>query len=437
MERDLDNILVNWAKKKHRKPILLRGARQTGKTYAVEVLAKTFTNFCCLNFERKPTFKKIFEPDLDPIRIIKEIETIFEVKIKSGRTLLFFDEIQNCPPAITAMRYFYEEVPDIHLIGAGSLLEFALDSISVPVGRLKYIHVKPFCFSEYLNATGKPSLAKAITNINYENPPTEIIHQTILNELRDYLFLGGMPGVLKTYLNTNSIIEACEEQDDIIATYRDDFNKYCGRAGTTHLDSVFDTIPRYVGKRVAYSKLEPDAKSEQVKRAITLLEKAHVLLKVKATSGGRLPLASGVSQKKYKLIMLDTGLMQRMIGASYQQWKEKQDLFPDYAGSIAEQFIGQELSCLTELGYQQQLFYWERSAKGSSAEIDYLFAINGRAIPIEVKSSAFGHLKSLQIFLKTYPHITFGIKFSEQNFQNQGSIKSIPLYCISQLKRLA
>ena len=155
MERELDNYLIQWTKKKPRKPLLLRGARQTGKSYAIEKLGKTFSSFICINFEKNPSLGHFFNQDLDPGRIIREIGAFYEQNIIPGQTLLFFDEIQNCPTAVTALRYFYEEIPDLHIAGAGSLLEFELSKISVPVGRLEFIHVRPFTFFEFLKALGR------------------------------------------------------------------------------------------------------------------------------------------------------------------------------------------------------------------------------------------------------------------------------------------
>jgi predicted AAA+ superfamily ATPase len=268
MKRDLDNFLIQWAQKKHRKPLLLRGARQTGKSYAVEKLAKLFPYFVCVNFERNPSLGKLFIQDLDPQRIIREIEAIFEKKITPGKTLLFFDEIQNCPPAVTALRYFYEETPALHVVGAGSLLEFELDKISVPVGRLEFVYVRPFTFLEYLKALGKDILAKQIVGYSLQNLPSDLIHNKALALLRDYLFIGGMPGVLKRFIDGNSYLSAADEQENILSTYRADFNRYCGRAGTDQITRIFETTPKIIGNKVTYPKIDPDAQAQQIKRAI-------------------------------------------------------------------------------------------------------------------------------------------------------------------------
>jgi predicted AAA+ superfamily ATPase len=436
MKRDLDNYLIQWTHKKHRKPLLLRGARQTGKSYAVEKLGKPFPNFACINFEKNPSLGKLFNQDLDPQRITREIEAIVEKQIVPGKTLLFFDEIQNCPPAVTALRYFYEETPDLHVIGAGSLLEFELDKISVPVGRLEFVYVRPFTFLEFLKALGKDILVKQIAGYSFQTLPSDLIHNKILALLRDYLFIGGMPGVLKRFIDDNSYLSAADEQENILSTYRADFSKYSERAGTDHISRIFESAPKIVGNKTTYSKIDPDAKAQQIKNAINLLEKAHLLKKVKATSGAGVPLAAGASEKRYKLVFLDVGLMQRLMGVRYRDWTDSNSLFSAHTGAVTEQFVGQELACLEGVNKNSDLYYWDRSARGSTAEIDYLVTIQGNVVPIEVKSSAFGHLKSLQLFLQKYPSVLFGLKISEQNFARKEKIVAVPLYAVLQLQGL-
>jgi uncharacterized protein len=436
MERDLDNHLAEWVKKKDRKPLLLRGARQTGKSHAIEKLGSAFGNYVCINFEKTPSSGGLFAQDLDPRRITREIEAIYEQEIRPGHTLLFLDEIQNCPSAVTALRYFYEEMPDLHVAAAGSLLEFELEKISVPVGRLEFVYVRPFTFNEFLKALGKNILAKQVTGYGPKNVPGDPVHSKILTLLRDYLFIGGMPGVLKRFIEDNSYLSAVDEQESILATYRVDFNKYCGRTGTEQISKVFETVPRIIGRKVTYSKIDPDAKARQTKRAINLLEQAHIVRRVRATSGAGVPLAAGASEKRYKLAFLDVGLMQRLMGTRYRNWVENRDLFSAHTGAVAEQFVGQELTALEGVNRDPGLYYWDRTARGSTAEVDYLIAIHGRVVPVEVKAGAFGHLKSLHLFLSTYPSIPFGVKASEQNFARSGRIMAVPLYSLSHLGRI-
>jgi predicted AAA+ superfamily ATPase len=245
-----------------------------------------------------------------------------------------------------------------------------------------------------------------------------------------------MPGVLKRFIDGNSYLSAAEEQENILSTYRADFNRYCGRAGTDQITRIFETAPKIIGNKVTYSKIDPNAKAQQIKRAINLLEKAHLLKKVRATSGAGVPLAAGASEKRYKLVFLDVGLMQCLMGIRYRDWSENDNLFSTHTGAVAEQFVGQELICLEGVNKNSDLYYWDRTARGSTAEIDYLVAIRGNVVPLEVKSSAFGHLKSLHLFLKKYRSIPLGLKISEQNFARQEKIAAVPLYSVLQLQNL-
>jgi predicted AAA+ superfamily ATPase len=305
-----------------------------------------------------------------------------------------------------------------------------LSRISVPVGRLEFVYVRPFTFIEFLKALGKDILAQEIAGYSLFNIPGDLIHKKILSLLRDYLFVGGMPGVLKKFIEDNSYLSASDEQENILSAYRVDFNKYCGRAGTEHIGRMFEAAPKVVGRKVTYSKIDSDAKAGQIKNAINLLEKAHILTKVRCTSGAGVPLAAGASEKRYKLVFLDVGLMQRLMGTRYRDWSDNKSLISAHTGAIAEQFVGQELMSQEGINRNPGLYYWDRAARSSTAEIDYLTTVHGRIVPVEVKASAFGHLKSLHLFLSKYPSVPFGIKASEQNFARSGKIIAVPLYSV-------
>lgn len=435
MEREIGASLREWARRSDRKPLLLRGARQTGKTFLVRKLGSTFERFIEINFEKEPGLNKLFEPDLSPARLTREIGAVRGVGITSGRTLLFFDEIQNSPKAITALRYFHEEMPDLHVIGAGSLLEFSLQRLSVPVGRIQFVHVRPFSFKEYLAATDRDMLARAIGEASPEQPLGHVLHEKALSALQEYLVVGGMPGVIERFRRDNSIPAAREEQLDILETYRADFAKYATRAGTEIIEKVFSGSPATVGSKTKYSEIDPDARAYQVKAAIDLLEKAQVVIRVRHTSGAGVPLAAGVSDKHFKMIFLDVGLMQRLLDGPYApRGGHVQHL---HAGVVAEQFVGQELRNLGGEYEDTRLYYWHREARGARAEVDYLTAIQSVVVPIEVKASVNGHLKSLHRFLAERPGSPIGCKISEQPMAKKDRIVSIPLYAVRELPRIA
>jgi uncharacterized protein len=437
MNRNFDQTLLLWAKKDHRKPLLLRGARQTGKTYAVRNLGKIFPSFIEINFEQDPKFCKLFQDDLDINRIVREIGALRQVKIESGKALLFFDEIQNCPKAVVALRYFFETMPDLHVIGAGSLLEFELRNLSVPVGRIAFAYVRPFTFKEFLFATNRSMLAEETAAASIDKPMGQPIHEAMIAALREYLYIGGMPGVINRFVETGSYTAVEEEQRDIIQTYRADFSKYTGRTGIERVEKVFSAIPSMVGDKTVFSRIDPDARTYQIKGAFDLLVMSRVAVKVLNTTGAGLPLSAGASEKHFKSIFLDVGLMQRILEVDYDEWRRSISILDSHRGSIAEQFVGQELMNRHGDHEDADLFFWHRSSVGAQAEVDYLCEGAGHAVPVEVKSSTAGHLRSMHQFLVTYPKISGGIKCSLDPFGRYGKIISVPLYAADRLPEFA
>ncbi|MBN1982330.1 MAG: ATP-binding protein [Chitinivibrionales bacterium] len=435
MKRQLDIVLASWAEQVSRKPVLLRGARQTGKTYAVHKLRQKFDSFVEINFEKEPMYCAIFNQDLDSARICRDLGLLKNVEIIPGKTLLFFDEIQACPKAILALRYFYEDMAALHVIGAGSLVEFILGETSMPVGRIDFVFVRPLSFLEFLCATNRELLCAQLKKCDFTTPLSDIVHAKVLSAVREYCFVGGMPSVIKAFWESNSFLAAHKEQRSIIATYREDFNKYAGRAGIELLSRTFDAIPAMVGSKTSFSEIDPDARAYQIRRSLELLEKAMVLYKVRAASGAGVPLSVGASDKHFKTLFLDVGCMQNMLGTNASEWMAGRDIRDIHAGAVAEQFVGQELLVSNDPFECARLFYWHRMARGAQAEVDYLVEDGSKVVPIEVKSSAVGHLKSLHRFLEEYPSIEFGYKVSQENFQQRHRIRSVPFYAVARLHR--
>jgi len=247
MKRNITKKLVEWQNKNNRKPLLLRGARQVGKTFSIVEFGKTHFkgNVHNLNFEKNPELHSIFDPNLDSIRILAEIELILNKHIEPGTDLLFFDEIQECPKAIMALRYFYEQIPNLHVISAGSLLEFAIEDISFPVGRLQMLHMEPMTFEEFLIANDKELLAEKIKQPNIHLSPSVL--EIVNNELYKYYIIGGMPECVKIFADTGSLLDPISIQTDLIATFRQDFSKYAGHSDKRCLNSVLSSVASRIG----------------------------------------------------------------------------------------------------------------------------------------------------------------------------------------------
>ncbi len=317
-------------------------------------------------------------------------------RIIPGKTLLFFDEIQACPRAITALRYFYEHLPELHVVAAGSLLEFAFGKISIPVGRVQYLYMHPMTFYEYLLAIGKEQMAEYV--LKSQNNVAEEIQRKLLNELRSYFFIGGMPECVKTYYETGSMIEVFKVQSEILDTYRDDFSKYKPQIDITCLDDVFLNVAKSVGEQLKYSRLSGSFSSQMNHKAFDLLTKAKVVTKIPASDPTGLPLGAASNQKKFKAAMLDIGLFQRLCQIPVELELREENLLAMYRGKLAEQFVAQEILAKTN----SELYYWSREARSSNAEVDYLVVRKGSIYPVEVKSGAGGSMKSLHLMLKKY-----------------------------------
>lgn len=425
MKRLIDHELIKWKQSKRRKPLILRGARQVGKTFSVKQFGeKYFDNIALVDLERNPGWRRIFDGDLNAKRICADLEILLKQKILSGRTLLFIDEIQVCPKAITALRYFYEELPDLHVVAAGSLLEFAMQDISFPVGRVQFLHLQPLCFAEYLEATGNEEATGIILA-----PPGEVsqtIHSFLCEELRRYFFIGGMPEAVKAYVETDSMQESFEVQAEICDTYRLDFAKYSPKADRHCLNAVLTTLSQKVGQQIKYSRLAEGYSNPTLKRAFEVLCLANIVRKISSVDPSGLPLGATASKKIFKALLIDIGLMRYLTGMPVDVEYGKTDLLSIYNGAMAEQFVGQEML----LSQKGDIYYWSRRAKSSSAEVDYVTVIDEKIYPVEVKSGSSGRLKSLHLFLQIYINSPKGIVFSIRPYAElpEKNITFVPLY---------
>jgi hypothetical protein len=323
-----------------------------------------------------------------------------------------------------ALRYFYEEMPDLHVIAAGSLLEFSMSDISFPVGRIQFLDMTPLTFPEYLLAIGRKDAAGIV--LSEPKAVSDSIHRLLLDELRKYCFVGGMPESIKVYTESKSLKESFSVHRELCESFRHDFSKYAPRTGSDILDSVLTGAARHVGQQIIYTHLTETASQPTIKKAFNTLCKARVIAKVSSANPGGLPLEATASLKRKKAILVDIGLWQHLIGMDVAMEYPKSNLLSIYQGAMAEQFVGQEILA----AQNSPLFYWARSAKGSTAEVDYLATIEGKVVPIEVKSGPAGRLRSLHLLLKTYQNCPYGLVFSSAPFSvlKKHRLKFVPLY---------
>jgi len=436
IKRLIDSKLAEWKKAKTHKPLLLRGARQIGKSSSVREFGKSFDNIVEINFEKmehQPT-KRVFEQFSSPRSIVEELEAIYRQRIVPGQTLLFLDEIQSCIPAISALRFFYEEMPELHVIAAGSLLEFALQELpSFGVGRITSAFMYPLSFGEYLRAVGYDAMADKIDAASPEEPPSDALHHNILKHLVRFIIIGGMPEVVKSYLENNDLLGCQQVLDDMMTTYYDDFTKYRKRVPPTRLRDVFSAVMEQASKKFTYSKASEEANNDQVKDALQLLEMAGLIYPVYHTAASGLPLGAQLNRKFTKYIPFDTGVLQRFLGLNIGEILTGETLEQINKGDIAEVFVGLELLKASQTNTRSQLYYWQREKSGSQAQVDYLIQRGEAIVPIEVKSGTTGKMQSLHLFMSE-KQSEYGIRTSMENFGEYDKIKVVPLYAVGKIK---
>lgn len=438
MQRTLEYALKEWKDFEGRSPLLIRGARQVGKTFLIQKFSEeNFSSLVSINFDLQPEYKKCFET-LKPSEINTLITSISRQTIVPGKTILFLDEIQECPNAIMALRYYKELMPELHVIAAGSLLEFILnnESFRMPVGRVHSLYLYPMTFKEFLLANGYTDLLAHLSNAKITTVLNSAITDLLEKLLQIYFITGGMPEVIYTYLQTGDFTKTKIIQASLLNTFRNDFGKYASHARHKYLQRIFEKAPGLIARHFKYSEIDPEMQARDLKAAIETLQHAGLLHQIWASQANGLPLNALINQKKYKLLFLDLGLVKTNSNLDPELMLQK-DLMLVNKGSLAEQFVGQELLALASPYSPGELFYWERDAKGSSAEVDYVINVGGKIIPIEVKAGKTGTLKSLNYFLKNIKtDKPLGIKISMQPLGFHDNILSVPLYMVSEIERL-
>ena len=453
MQRQQLQFLYNWLRNKNRKPLIIRGARQVGKSTLVELFARQYQHALrTVNLERHPDLTDVFSGK-DPEQIIQQIEFLPKMEKIGPDSLLFLDEIQAVPEAIPALRYFYEDMPDLPVLSAGSLLEFALKdhTFSMPVGRIQYLHMGPMTFSEFLSAMGEEHLKDFITQYVPEQEIGEIVHTRLLQLLRSYYYIGGMPEAVAVFADSRSYKDVSEVHNSIIETYRDDFPRYAGSRNLNRMLNVFNFAARNVGVKIKYSTISSLDQSVTIKKDIELLAMARVISKVIHSHCSGLPLQADIKENVYKLLFLDIGLMNAICGMDWRSISRMEERKLVNQGAIAEQFIGQHLQALLADKPNRELNYWLREGRSSNAELDFVIALGGNIIPIEVKSGATGTLKSLHQFMgikqapfalrfdtniPTIQHIDTVVNINKQQKRVKYKLISLPLYLVERLNSI-
>lgn len=435
-----------------RKPLLLRGARQVGKSTAVRQLGKQFENFVEINLEKQPSFIQFFQGDLDVKRIVPQLSAMVGKPIVAGQTLLFIDEIQASAEAIMALRFFKEDMPDLHVIAAGSLLEFALETLpTFGVGRIHSMFVYPMTFDEFLTACGEQLLLEARNNATAKTPLALPLYERLVGLFRSYMLVGGMPEVVAKWVETRDYLACQEVQDDIVLTYQDDFPKYRKRVDPTLLRLTLQSIALQIGNKFVYSQVGGGYSTNEVKKALDMLTLAGIITPVIHTNANGLPLGSEADPTYRKMLLLDSGLLLRWLNMSGDTSELTAQILTNSAtdlvnkGALTEMIAGLELLRYRTPNMRHELFYWVRKAKNAQAEVDYLATYQSEVLPIEVKAGTQGGMKSLWQFMRE-KKLKNAIRASLENFDvftytdtEEEAIRTVwvcPLFALSQINKV-
>ena len=449
MYRTALEYLVQWKNRQKRKPLVIRGARQVGKSYLVAMFAaQNYPDFIEINFEKNPAMASLFQGDVE--KSIRLLELKFNRKIDFENTLIFLDEIQAAPEVFARLRYFYEDLPNINIIAAGSLLEFLLEehTFSMPVGRIEYLHLGPMTFEEFLVANNSSMLADFIQHFSLTEEIPDSVHADLTALYKTYLIVGGMPEAVAAFVTTQSYHEVEIVKESILQTYEDDFSKYGLRENHQRILKVFSKLPHMVGQKFKYVNVDKNDRAKNIADALHLLEKARITYAVQHSGCNGIPLGAQVNEKKFKLLFLDIGLMASACGLNMLDIETAEDLMLVNSGGLCEQFVGQHLLYMNEYYKKPALYYWVREAKNSSAEVDYVISQGSLIIPVEVKAGKTGRLKSLHQFIKEKGvDLAFRINLDKPSVLQESSpvygggtveyrLLSIPFYLVSQIHRL-
>jgi hypothetical protein len=438
--------LDDWKLRPGRKPLVLRGARQVGKTHLVTHWGRaSFRSVVTVDLERERELHQVFDQS-DPWKMLQELAVVKNQPLAPGESLLFLDEVQACPRALPALRYLHELVPALHVVAAGSLLDFALRDVahSMPVGRVEYLFLHPLTFQEFVGAVEGEGLADVLDRYHIGDNIGGAVARRLEDAARHYLFVGGMPEAVQAYADRAPLVDIQRIQSSIVGTMEDDFARYGSRTQQDLLRLALRHVARHLGRKIKFVNVSAERRAAEVRAALDLLAKGRVVHLVHHSSANGVPLGAEVNEKRFKALFLDCGLANRICGLPLV---DAGGLLTVNEGALAEQFAGQELRASGLPFEDTPLFYWHREARNANAEVDYVIAAGAEIFPVEVKSAAGGALRSVFQFLSEKGRnrairLYLG-QAGEELLPIPGDtartvrVLSLPLYLAGQVRRLA
>ena len=435
MKRDLYKEMLAWKTSSRRKPLLLRGARQTGKTYLLKEFGENeYDHLLYFNFEEHPELHAFFERDLSPARILKELSIYSKHEIKPGTDLLVFDEIQVCNRALNALKYFQEEAPTYHIAAAGSLLGVKLSAPgSFPVGKVNFLKLYPLTFAEFLDAMGESRYRQVLDQLEEFTPLPEPFHDDLIELLRQYYYVGGMPEAVGDFIKFGDWHGVRTIHQEILNSYILDFAKHALTSDIPKLTLIWDSIPRHLArenKKFVFSALKPSARSREYEYALTWLEDTGLIYRISSVEVSRHPLKHYADRSVFKVYALDVGLLGAMARLPVDVLRQDARLFSEYGGAFVENYVAQQLIAAG----LEELFYWRSG--GGKAELDFLCEVGDQILPLEVKAGVNPRSKSLKSYDEQFApsHL---MRTTLVNLKEDGKIRNLPLYAVNQLARLS
>jgi predicted AAA+ superfamily ATPase len=432
MKRTVYQNLLSWKNRSDRKPLIVQGARQVGKTYLIKEFGKNeYGNIVYINFEETPDFTSIFELNISPDRLIENLSVFIGRKIQPEDTLLFFDEIQNSQRALTSLKYFCEQAPEYHIIAAGSLLGVSIGKSSgFPVGKVEFLDMHPMSFFEYLESINQSLLIELLEKKTDFAPLPDDLHKKLIDILRFYLFLGGMPAVIESYVKNKDIQEVRRLQKEIISSYERDFSKYSTRSEAIHISEIWQSIPAHLvreNKKFQYSTIRKNARAASFRSAIEWLRSAGLITIAQCLSIAKLPLRAYIDHSKFKAYLLDNGLLGALVDVDPAAIVTGDRIISEFNGAFTENFVAAELKATGN----EYLYYWRSE---NIAEVDFICTKDLDVLPLEVKSGFSTGIKSLRVFSEKFkpPRL---YRTSPNNFYMDGDFVNIPLYAVGMLKK--
>lgn len=425
MKRKLYNKLLLWKESASRKPLLLLGARQVGKTWLMKEFGRNeYENVVYINCDDEPLMRNLFTADYDISRLILSFQAISGETIKEGSTLIILDELQEAPRGIHSLKYFNENAPGYHIMAAGSLLGVTLAGPeSFPVGKVDMLHLYPMDFEEFVDASGETKLSELVKM--HDSLLTEAFAQKLTELLRQYMYVGGMPEIVKSFIDNKNLGEVRRLQSDIIEAYRRDISKHASKQESVRIGQVLSSLPSQLSKenkRFVYGVAKPGGRAAEFEMAIQWLIDAGLVYKVSRVKKVAIPLNFYEDLSAFKLFFIDVGLLGCMSGIDAASLLLRSETLSEFKGMLAEEYVCQQL-----VSANFKPFYWSNDS--TPAELDFIIAYEGEPLPIEVKAATNVRSRSLSQFLKNNPELK-GVRFSLSGYVEQERLRNYPLYCI-------